>query len=361
MPDPTGIYLTGSVNQPTVADTFRFVGERLQPGVTRVPDGEPGERANWVFTQTAQFHDNPALERVPGPDGAPSNLTTPRAGVKPEAVRFGDFRYLADAISSYAELRAAKEAGTLSEDTRLLVSIPTPLNTLSSFVVFDQRLALLGAYEAATRESVEAIQAAIPHDELAIQFDLPTEVATIERWFENPFPNAEAIYASVARLAAWVADDVELTFHLCYGDSKFGASPFMGEPPDPDNNPGGRHIWPRDATTIVAVANGLSRHIERHIDAIQAATVRTWTKPAHWAPLADLALEPETEFFLGVVHTEDGVEGARARIELASRFLPSFGVSTECGLGRHSPEQLEQAATIFRALVPARAPAEVGA
>jgi hypothetical protein len=45
-------------------------------------------------------------------------------------VRFGDFRYLADAISTYAELRAAKEAGTLADDSRLLVSIPTPLNTL---------------------------------------------------------------------------------------------------------------------------------------------------------------------------------------------------------------------------------------
>ena len=38
-------YLTGSINQPTVADAFAFVGKRLQPGVTRVPDGEPGDRA----------------------------------------------------------------------------------------------------------------------------------------------------------------------------------------------------------------------------------------------------------------------------------------------------------------------------
>ena len=35
-------YLTASINQPTVEDAYRFVGSRLQPGVTRVPDGEPG-------------------------------------------------------------------------------------------------------------------------------------------------------------------------------------------------------------------------------------------------------------------------------------------------------------------------------
>jgi hypothetical protein len=45
-------YLTGSINQPTVEDAFAFVGSRLQPGVTRVPDGEPGDRANWVLTQS---------------------------------------------------------------------------------------------------------------------------------------------------------------------------------------------------------------------------------------------------------------------------------------------------------------------
>jgi len=33
-----GFYLTGSINQPTVDDAFRFVGSRLQPAVTRVPD-----------------------------------------------------------------------------------------------------------------------------------------------------------------------------------------------------------------------------------------------------------------------------------------------------------------------------------
>ena len=26
---------------------------------------------------------------------------------------------------------------------------------------------------------------------------------------------------------------------------------------------------------------------------------------------------------------------------MAAEFLPEFGMSTECGLGRHSPEQLE--------------------
>jgi hypothetical protein len=92
---------------------------------------------------------------------------------------------------------------------------------------------------------------------------------------------------------------------------------------------------------IVAVSNGLSRHVPRRIDAIQAATVTTWNRLTHWQPLADLATEPETEFYLGLVHAADGAVGARHRAALAARFLPRFGLSTECGLGRHSTDELD--------------------
>ena len=150
-------------------------------------------------------------------------------------------------------------------------------------------------------------------------------------------------------MADWVHDDAELTFHLCYGDSKFGASPFMGDPPDEEAAArGGRHILPRDAATIVALANGLSRHVARRIDAFQAATVAAWNRRAHWRPLAELAIEPDTEFYLGLLHAEDGAAGAHRRAGLAAEFLPHFGLSTECGLGRHSHDQLEAVLTAWR-------------
>jgi len=114
---------------------------------------------------------------------------------------------------------------------------------------------------------------------------------------------------------------------------------------------------PRDASAIVALANGLSRHIGRRIDAIQAATVAAWTRRAHWRPLAELALEPETDVYLGLLHTDDGAAGAAARGELAAEFLPDFGISTECGLGRHSGEQLEAVLTGWNAYAQERQPA----
>lgn len=331
-------YLTGSINVPSVDDAFALVGSRLQPGVTRVPDGEPGDRANWVLTQSRHFLDNPTLEVI----GEQARV---RAGTP---VRFGYFDYASTTARSYAAFRQAREDGVLAPGSRFLVSIPTPFNAVNSFVDFDSRVEVALAYEDRLRESVAEIQAAVPPEDLAVQWDLPTELATIEGWFANPYPGHEAIFAATARLAAWVHEDAELTFHLCYGDSKFGASPFMGDPPDAAAAArGGRHILPRDAGAIVTLANGLSRHVRRRIDAVHAATVAAWTRRAHWQPLAALALEPGTEVFLGLVHADDGASGARARAELAQQFLPGFGLSTECGLGRHSPEQLEAVLTAW--------------
>jgi hypothetical protein len=347
----TTFYLTGSINVPTVEDAFRLVGSRLQPGVSRVPDGEPGDRANWVFTQTEHFLNNPTLDVVGD-----------RARVRPGVtVGFGPVDYHSIATASYAQFRRAREDGLLQENSRFLVSIPTPFNAVNSFVEFEDRVEVAWAYEQALRHSVEAIQQAIPPSDLAIQWDLPTELATIEGWFENPYDGVEPILAATARVADWVHDDAELTFHLCYGDSKFGASPFMGEPPNEEAAArGGRHILPRDASTIVAVSNGLSRHVTRRIDAIQAATVAAWTKRAHWQPLADLALEPGTEFYLGLLHAEDGAHGAAIRAALAAEFLPEFGLSTECGLGRHSAEQLEAVLVAWQHYTAAHQPALAG-
>jgi hypothetical protein len=344
----TGFYLTGSINVPTIQDAFRLVGERLQPGVTRVPDGEPGDRANWVLTQADHFLKNSTLEVVDN-----------RAKVRPGAtVSFGTLDYHSIAAESYAEFKNAREDGVLKPDSRLLVSIPTPFNAVNSFVEFDSQVEVAYAYEQQLRRSVDALQEVIPPSDLAIQWDLPTELATIEGWFPNPYGGVEPIFAATARLAHWVHDDAELTFHLCYGDSKFGASPFMGDPPNEEAAArGGRHILPRDATAIVTLANGLSRHVQRRIDAIQAATVASWTKRAHWQPLADLALEADTEVFLGLLHAEDGAVGARARAAVAAEFLPEFGISTECGLGRHSAEQLEAVLVAWQEFTTAREPA----
>lgn len=35
-----------------------------------------------------------------------------------------------------------------------------------------------------------------------------------------------------------------------------------------------------------------------------------------------------------MIHAADGVEGTKKRIELARKYVPKFGVATECGFAR---------------------------
>ena len=44
--------------------------------------------------------------------------------------------------------------------------------------------------------------------------------------------------------------------------------------------------------------------------------------------------------YLGLVHLADGVEGTERQVAAASAVVSSFGVATECGMGRRPPEQV---------------------
>jgi hypothetical protein len=58
--------------------------------------------------------------------------------------------------------------------------------------------------------------------------------------------------------------------------------------------------------------------------------------------LAKLRLHPETELYLGLVHLTDGLEGTRRRAGAARGVVPTFGLATECGLGRRPPETVRE-------------------
>ena len=60
---------------------------------------------------------------------------------------------------------------------------------------------------------------------------------------------------------------------------------------------------------------------------------------AFLAPLRDLNVGG-ARVFLGLIHPQDGIEGAKRRIGLAKRYLNDFGISAVCGFGRENPHEL---------------------
>lgn len=346
-----GIHLTGSLPFANADEVFNFIGSELQPWVTRVPDGETGERKNWVLTQTRHFFENPAFDVVDATATVGRKLVKIKDGVRPEDISFPKFEYAEFATDSYPLFKKAKAEGRIAANSKFQISLPTPFNAVSFFVVLEDQAKVLAAYNVQAKAAVEEILARFPHDELSIQWDLPTELVTIQGWFPNPLPNKAAVYSTIAEVSSWVPADVDVGYHLCYGDSKFGASPFMGDEdkcPIHNHKDHGRHILPPDVSTVVEVSNELARAISRPINFIQAATMRIWDEPKHWEALKNLRIGKETQFYLGLVHASDGVEAARKRIDIVAKVLPSFGISTECGLGRHSKEELASVTKTFR-------------
>jgi len=167
---------------------------------------------------------------------------------------------------------------------------------------------------------VERICKAIPHRDLAIQWDVCLEMIAWDGRAANAqrFPGMEDVFAAnFARLGGAVPEDVELGFHLCYGD--LDAKHF---------------VQPEDATKMVELANVIVRSVPRSINWMHMPVPMDRADDAFYAPLRGLQLGPQTELYLGLVHAQDGVEGTRKRMATAAKYVESFGIASECGISR---------------------------
>ena len=58
------VHFNGSVNLADAETVMREIAARVPAGLRRVPDGETGHRAGWIFFQAHQFLHLPWLEPV---------------------------------------------------------------------------------------------------------------------------------------------------------------------------------------------------------------------------------------------------------------------------------------------------------
>lgn len=317
------VLLVGSVPLADSRAVFEASARALRPLLGRYPDGETGLRKTWIGWQHAVFAALPELAPLAAKER--DYQLRPPFALKPDAslasVRFPELGFAREAIASYGVFAALKRDGTIPADARFQVALPTPWAPVYSFMSYRWQNAMLPLYEAAMLKDLAAILAAIPHRELAIQWDVATEMSWWERVYPAPFAAIEdEIVAALARLGAAVPEPAELAYHLCYGSM---------------NN---RH-WkePADLANLVAVANRLAAAVRRPIDWVHMPVPIDRDDDPYFAPLDDLRLASETTLFLGLVHRDDGVPGALRRMAAARRHRARFGIATECGLGRRDP------------------------
>jgi SAM-dependent methyltransferase len=333
---PVGIHLVGSVPLGSAEEVFRTVADSVGDRLRRMPDGETGPRSDWILWQYPVFSSRPQF--AVGPPGADSYRTLPslrlRDGDAGAALTFDNLGYADTATASYRRFAQLKRDGAIPPHVRFQLSLPTPLAPVTAFVAAEHRAHVEPAYEARVLDELALILAAIPAEQLAIQWDARLEFAMLEGITESWFGEVRSgVLERLLRLSRHIPAAVELGFHLCYGDETHG-----------------HFVVPRDTRRMVDVANALASSLGRPLNWLHMP-VPADAGDDYFAPLARLRLAPETELYLGVVHIEDGAEGARRRIALARRHLAhGFGAASDCGWGRGGSTAVTELLELHRAV-----------
>lgn len=331
MSQPQGAHLVGSINLPDAETTMRTAATHLGDRLKRIPDGEVGERFHWIAFQPDRIAQADGIERV-GDDPIMIRTLDMRPvriadGVSASDITLPSLGYADAAIESWQVFSRLKQEGVIAPDVRFQVSLPTPLGVVGSFVDAKDREAFEPVYESALAGELERILEAVPHEQLAIQWDAALEFAIVEKtgywgqryeWFDDLWAGtSERLIRQIDRVPA----DVEVGVHLCYGD--------IAET---------HFVEPADTGKLTRFANLIAAGTKRHINWVHLPVPIERDDDAYFAPLSELEIDPDTELYLGLVHREDGAEGAQRRIETAKRHVQRpFGVATECGIGR-APE-----------------------
>lgn len=333
------LLLVGSVPLKSVEEVMTTFGGRLGPYLPAIPDGEVGERRSWVMRLSYQvFNGHVDLEtikrpqRVNGVEGLlPRGLDDAwqfkvKDGV--DAVRFGNpgyrLGYAKDAVTSYFVFKTLREKGIFPSSLRFQISMPM-VNSVVRTLIFPVRgdvARVRPGYEEAIAAELAAIFEAIPHEDLAIQWDMAWEVSAVHGDAKDDRDEAriETHVAPVSRLSRQIPDKVALGFHFCFGT--FGGWP---------------RFAPDDLGRTVELANAAVSAAGRRVDWVHIPSLNR-TDEAFYAPLAQLDAKG-ARVYLGLIHSMDSLQ---QRMAVARKFLPDFGLAAYCGFGRTPPEQMPQ-------------------
>ena len=330
------VHLVGSVPMTSAEEVFAKVSAALGPHLTRLPDGETGERLNWVGHLESVFDASPALERT----GTLFKIHATATGwyrrrLKPgktaQEVRFDNLFYADHALASYSVFKRLKNEGKIPARVRFQVDFAPAHSVLWLFTVDELHAPLDPIYNAAVKREIDRIAAAIPHEDLAIQFDVASAVfARLERnevssYGRTKAETQETFSNILVDLGNHVPRGIELLYHLCYGDNQH------------------KHVVePTDMGDMVEFTNRVLSRVTRPVQLVHMPVPRSRSDDAYFKPLGQLKLRPETELCLGLVHHTDGAEGTKKRLAVARRHARNFSIATECGFGRRKPETLPE-------------------
>jgi hypothetical protein len=330
---PTAVHFNGSVNLPDAETVMREICSRIPSGVTRMTDGETGDRGYWIHFQIRKFEQMPEFETVAvgkAYETAAEAPTMPQLrlteGASAEMINWPNLGYADEYTESFATFQRMQNEGTIPADVRFQLQYPTPLASMAGTIVPEDMPAVTASYEQALFADLDTALARLPHERVAVQWDVAVEFGALEGAMGLKVP-LDQIVPGLVRCLERVPTDVPVGMHLCYGD--YGHEHFK---------------QPESLQMQVDLVNAVTSGASRPLNFVSFTVPQGRNDGAYFEPLGGLTAGPETELYFALVpyHPDDQAPGTTAeqieQIDAALINSPGgtrhWGICTECGMGR---------------------------
>lgn len=322
-------HLVGSLPGQTPAEAMRTALDILGPRLRSLPDGETGERRNWVISIVEGLAQHPDLELKKRGDWSDYDHL-PVLRVRRGHTLYGanlDFGHVAAVTESYPVFRElAESAGR--PDLVFQEGVPGDFDLAMFTLGPAGALRHRRAFTEATLTEIREV-GAITGPGTLFQVEVPAELVLLAK---SPPQVRPALAKVLARptigLAAGSAPGTHFAVHLCLGDMNNKAFGTM-----------------RDVAPLVALSNAVVRGWPHNqpLDYIHApfaaADQPATTDPGFYAPLTDLKVPTGIRFAAGFAHESQTLaDQVTIRNVIEDRIGRTVDVSAACGLGRRSFE-----------------------
>lgn len=318
----------GSLPGDTPEQAMRTALEVLGPRLRSLPDGETGERRNWVISIVDSLRDHPDLELAKAGDWSDYDKT-PTLRVRRGRTLYGanlDFGHVAavrDTFPVFEQLRAELDLPGLVFQSGVPSDLDLAMFTLGPVGALRHRT----PFTEATLSEIRGVRE-IAGPDTVFQLELPVELVLLAKAPRAALPVlAGRLAAGLTRLATAAPAGSVIGLHLCLGDMNNKAFGTM-----------------TDVSPLVALSNAIVAGWPRgqrlaYVHApFAAADQPATTDPAFYAPLTGLRLPTGTTFVAGFAHEAQALsDQLTVRSLIEDRLGQAVDISAACGLGRRKP------------------------
>jgi len=322
------VHLVGTIPAASTRDAMSLVVERVGERIgDRMPDGETGDRENWIGRIIESLRSHPDLEVKRDGDWSDYHTTPVFAVRRGHSFDAVDLDYHRHFVDSWGEFEAAKSR-LGRPDLALQIGIPGPIDLAFAAFGFNpiQGLRHSGPFEDATVGDIGRIHEAAG-DKVVYQLEIPIEVEMAIRMRFLGKAGIGWLAKRINRVIERSPEGTRWGYHLCVGDMNHRAFSRLD-----------------DTTIPVRLANALVKRFPKgrtlefvHMPFAHAVDPPA-TEEAFYEPLRALDLDG-TRFVAGFVHEGQDSDTQRSIRDTIERIVGHpVDVAAACGLGRRDLE-----------------------